>query len=161
MQIVLSNGSIVNASANNHEDLFWALKGGGPNFGVVTRYDVYTTEIPAIWIQASVYQINQSDMVLDAFYEWQTRGGARDLKSTVSLYLSIDTIAVTLVYTEPSFRTPAAFAPFENLHPLQVALPATNSTFGFLQQLQDSAFSSAPRRYVNTSTQVSQCTPTG
>lgn len=34
--VVLANGEIVKADANQHEDLFWGLKGGGGNFGVVT-----------------------------------------------------------------------------------------------------------------------------
>lgn len=32
-QVVLADGSIVNANAKERSDLFWGLKGGGPNFG--------------------------------------------------------------------------------------------------------------------------------
>jgi FAD/FMN-containing dehydrogenase len=37
-EVVTSEGDIILASANDHSDLFWALRGGGGNFGVVTWF---------------------------------------------------------------------------------------------------------------------------
>ncbi|MGH2807606.1 MAG: FAD-binding oxidoreductase, partial [Actinomycetota bacterium] len=37
-EIVTANGEVIHTDADNHPDLFWAIRGGGGNFGVATRF---------------------------------------------------------------------------------------------------------------------------
>lgn len=46
--VVTADGSIVRASADSHPDLFWAIRGGGGNFGVVTRFQYRLHELPSV-----------------------------------------------------------------------------------------------------------------
>lgn len=48
-QVVLASGDIVNAKQTSNKDLFKALKGGGSNFGIVTRADIAAFEQGDIW----------------------------------------------------------------------------------------------------------------
>jgi FAD/FMN-containing dehydrogenase len=47
-EIVTADGQLVRADAESHPDLFWALRGGGGNFGVVTRFHYRLLELQQI-----------------------------------------------------------------------------------------------------------------
>ncbi|KAE9402120.1 FAD-binding domain-containing protein [Gymnopus androsaceus JB14] len=48
-EVVLANGSIVEANKDMNSDLFWSLKFAGSNYGIVTRFDMNTYPSAAIW----------------------------------------------------------------------------------------------------------------
>lgn len=48
-QVVLANGSISQINYQSHPDLYWALRGGGSNFGIVTRFDLETHPQGLAW----------------------------------------------------------------------------------------------------------------
>jgi FAD/FMN-containing dehydrogenase len=47
-EIVTADGQLVRADATTHPDLFWAIRGGGGNFGVVTRFQFRLQEVDTI-----------------------------------------------------------------------------------------------------------------
>jgi FAD/FMN-containing dehydrogenase len=77
--IVLANGSYVRASAGEHQDLFWALKGGGGNFGVVTGFlfQLYPFS-GTVLAGARFYSLDKAREVLE-FYRQFTADTSEDV----------------------------------------------------------------------------------
>ena len=46
--VVTADGKLLRVDADHHPDLFWAIRGGGSNFGVVTRFQFRLDEVPTI-----------------------------------------------------------------------------------------------------------------
>jgi FAD/FMN-containing dehydrogenase len=65
LEVVLANGEVVTASADEHPDLFWALKGGGGNFGVVTRFTFRAHEFgPMMRLGVFLYKLEDATRAL-------------------------------------------------------------------------------------------------
>ena len=54
-EVVLANGEVVDATKYDYSDLFWALKGGSSNFGIVTKFVMRTVPSKEVW--AGVYTV--------------------------------------------------------------------------------------------------------
>ena len=65
LEVVLASGEVVTASPTEHQDLFWALRGGGGNFGIVTRFTFSTFDFgPMMRIGVSLYHPDQAAQAL-------------------------------------------------------------------------------------------------
>ncbi|CAI6334903.1 unnamed protein product [Periconia digitata] len=74
-ECVLADGSIVEATATNaYSDLFWALKGGGNSFAIVTRFDYKTLTSPEVYVGVSQYPEPQAHTYLEAVYNFGKYG---------------------------------------------------------------------------------------
>lgn len=65
-QVVLADGRIVEANQETNRDLFHALKGGGNNFGIVTRFDMVTLPAHDVWDGTIVHPATETDSITDA-----------------------------------------------------------------------------------------------
>ncbi|KAI9660648.1 MAG: hypothetical protein M1821_010000 [Bathelium mastoideum] len=75
LEIVLANGDIVTATAENeYSDLFWAIRGGGNSFGIVTRFDVQTYSAPYTYVGFNTYSPTYVSQWLDAIYNFGAYG---------------------------------------------------------------------------------------
>jgi FAD/FMN-containing dehydrogenase len=70
-EVVTAAGEVVRASADEHPDLFWALRGGGGNFGVVTRFEFRLHPVgPELLSGLIVYPISAAKSVLQQYGEF-------------------------------------------------------------------------------------------
>lgn len=58
---------IVTASEISYSDLYWALRGGGNNFGLVTKYNLYTIPCPEMYGGARIFLQTEFKEVVNAF----------------------------------------------------------------------------------------------
>src|ERR1700760_3177648 len=69
--VVLAGGTQVHGSANEHPDLFWALRGGGGNFGVVTSFEFRTHPVGAtVMAGPTFWPIEQTPEVMRFWREF-------------------------------------------------------------------------------------------
>lgn len=89
-EVVLADGSIVNANAESNPDLFRAMKGGSANFGLITRIDMYAIEFPdasnpSIWGGILMYDLSAGDDLLDAMVTFN-ENVPQDLNTSSIIY---------------------------------------------------------------------------
>src|SRR5205823_4411293 len=70
-EVVLASCKVVRASATEHPDLFWALRGGGGNFGVVTRFEFALYPVgPNLLSGLIVYPLSEAKAVLQQYRDF-------------------------------------------------------------------------------------------
>jgi FAD/FMN-containing dehydrogenase len=90
-EVVLADGRRVRASADEHPDLHWALRGGGGNFGVVTSFELRLHELgPEVFGLNVAYPIEDAGRVLAGWRD--AVAGAPDELSTAGFIWSLPVI---------------------------------------------------------------------
>ncbi|CAI7611914.1 unnamed protein product [Penicillium glandicola] len=124
-EVVLADGSIVEANKTSYPDLFWALKGGSSNFGTVTRFDLETIKSPKVWAGTHTVSAKYIDEFLAAAATYAS--DIYDPKTHIvpALVPGETTLAsVILFYDSDTISYPDIFKPFTDI-------PAISSTLDF------------------------------
>jgi FAD/FMN-containing dehydrogenase len=85
IELVTADGELVRADHENEPELFWALRGGGGNFGVVTALEFDLYRIAEVYAGAMFFPIERADEVLHAWHEWTAAGLPNEVTSIGSL----------------------------------------------------------------------------
>jgi FAD/FMN-containing dehydrogenase len=141
MTAVLANGTVIHCSATENNDLFWAFRGAGSNFGIVVSYDFATFAAPS--------QVTYFSMP----FKWNTTTAPGNLAALESYTKS----------TMPANLTMRAFCSnsqsyfegmfFGNTNGLTAALQPLQSTTGLvLQSSTTTTWLNAFSHYANAAT---------
>ncbi len=68
--VVLADGRLVSASEDENEDLFWALRGGGGNFGVVTSFEFQLHPVETVVAGPLFWPIDELEETMRWYREW-------------------------------------------------------------------------------------------
>ena len=85
IEVVTADGQVVTASASEHPDLFWAMRGGGGNFGVATSFEVEVHPAGMVYGGAVFYDAREAATVLPAYVSYAA--SAPDELTTMGLIL--------------------------------------------------------------------------
>ena len=66
-EVVTADGEVLQVDADHHPDLFWAIRGGGGNFGVVTRFRFRVHELPEVY--GGMLMLPASSELITAFLQ--------------------------------------------------------------------------------------------
>jgi hypothetical protein len=121
-EVVTASGRVVNATPNSFSDLYWALRGGGNNFGVVTNFKLAAFPLGQMWGGQRIYTENNFAAVLDAIYKFATTGSSKDTDAaTIVSFGSIPAAGkiaiVQMHYAQPNANA-SVFSDFNTLTPI-------------------------------------------
>jgi FAD/FMN-containing dehydrogenase len=86
--VVTADGRLLKASAEENPDLFWALRGGGGNFGIVTSFEYRLHSVgPIVFGGALFYPIEQAADFFDFYRDWSA-GIPKELGNAIALIVA-------------------------------------------------------------------------
>jgi FAD/FMN-containing dehydrogenase len=144
--VVLADGSVVTADETKNTDLFWALRGGGGNFGVVTSFEFRAHPVRTVYAGPTFWPLEEATEVMRAYRKFIL--GAPEYVNGFFAFLTIPpapmfpehlhlkkVCGVMWVCTGPAARAEAATKPMRSVgkplldHQAETPLPAVNSLF--------------------------------
>ncbi|GAP93275.1 hypothetical protein SAMD00023353_11600140 [Rosellinia necatrix] len=118
-ELVLANGSIINANTDKNPDLAAALRGGGNNFGIVTQVDMPVFQQPAFW---GGFLYFPTSVWSETGRQFVKINSADEYDENVHMTLSWgydstlgEAVAYSVDYTKSTAEPPAVFSDILNL----------------------------------------------
>ncbi len=129
--VVTASGELVRASETDHPDLFWAIRGGGGNFGVVTAFEFRLHEVgPEVLSGLVIHPLDDAHTVLrfyrdfvarapDEFACWFVLRKAPPLPTVPPEWHGREILVLAMVYTGPMLEGQRVMEPLRAFgHPI-------------------------------------------
>ena len=147
--VVTADGRLVRASTEENADLFWAIRGGGGNFGVVTSFEFNLHPVGTVYGGPIFYPADRGGDVL-GFYRDFIAGAPRELSAFFGYHIAPPApfvperlhgavvCAIVVCWTGPLEQAEAALRPIREAAPVALDLmgplpyPALNGMFDAL-----------------------------
>jgi FAD/FMN-containing dehydrogenase len=85
--VVTSGGELLRVSTEENEDLFWGLKGGGGNFGIVTSLEFRLYPLATVYGGSVFYPVERAREVLELYARWSA--GLPDEMTTAVAFMNV------------------------------------------------------------------------
>ena len=112
IDLITADGSEVHASINSEPEMFWGLRGGGGNFGVVTRFTYRMHPLGPVFVGNWQYPVTHLAQLLAKFH------GLSDIaprELTTGLHIAGTDVSVTAFWSGESAKAEEMLAPFGKL----------------------------------------------
>lgn len=144
VDLVTANGQSRRVSADTDPDLFWAIRGGGGNFGVVTRFVFKLNTLGPVLVGKWTYSVAEASDVLKRFNDLAKTAL---LEVTAGFFLSPGELMVIAICSGPQADSEDAIAAFGALGQTK-SFSVGEMSFLDLQQMHDEAMAWDRRYYM-------------
>jgi hypothetical protein len=117
--VVTADGRLIRASAEKNQDLFWALRGGGGNFGVVTLFTYRLHPVGPLLAGILAHPLAEAKKVMRFYKEWE-RGMPDELRCYPALLHNPEAgavLGVAVCYNGPIEEGEEVLAPLRKFGP--------------------------------------------
>ncbi|KIX97936.1 uncharacterized protein Z520_06014 [Fonsecaea multimorphosa CBS 102226] len=126
-EVVTASGIIITASATQNPDLYFALRGGGNNFGIVTKFTLNVIPLPGglMWGGGRVSTEDQFDALVDAFYNVGINSPSDPNAAQILSFAYAQSANLSVAAADLQYAKPVANAPIFSEY---LAIPAISDT---------------------------------
>jgi FAD binding domain/Berberine and berberine like len=146
--VATADGRLLKASAQTNEDLFWGIRGGGGNFGVVTSFEYHLHPVDLVLAGGLSYPLSVAPRVL-RFYDDFVKAAPDELSTAASLALTPTgepTVSIAICYCGPIDEGERVLRPLRTFQsPVEDGIQPIPYTV--LQSARDEGFPSGRMHY--------------